>query len=42
VWENNLRAVRFYEKNGFRDVGAHVFVLGSDVQTDRVMWRGVG
>ena len=41
VWEHNVRAVRFYEKNGFRDVGAHVFVLGSDSQTDRVMWRAV-
>ena len=37
VWENNLRAVRFYAKNGFRDIGSHTFVLGSDVQTDRVM-----
>jgi ribosomal protein S18 acetylase RimI-like enzyme len=39
VWEHNVRAVRFYAKHGFRDVGSHVFVLGSDVQTDRVMVR---
>ena len=41
VWEHNVRAVRFYEKHGFRDIGSHVFVLGSDVQTDRVMFRDV-
>jgi diamine N-acetyltransferase len=37
VWEHNPRAIRFYEKCGFRDVGAQPFLLGSDVQTDRVM-----
>lgn len=37
VWEHNARAIRFYEKCGFRDVGAHPFLLGSDLQTDRVM-----
>ncbi len=39
VWEHNVRAVTFYAKHGFRDIGAHTFVLGSDVQTDRVMYR---
>ncbi len=39
VWEKNFRAVGFYTKSGFRDVGSHKFVLGSDVQTDRVMER---
>ncbi len=39
VWEHNVRAVRFYTKHGFRDAGSHFFVLGSDVQTDRVMVR---
>jgi diamine N-acetyltransferase len=37
VWEHNPRAIRFYEKCGFRDVGTQPFLLGSDVQTDRVM-----
>ena len=41
VWEHNVRAVRFYAKHGFRDIGAHVFVLGSDVQSDRIMWREI-
>lgn len=39
VWEFNPRAQRFYEKNGFRVVGSHVFLLGSDPQTDLLMQR---
>lgn len=39
VWEHNPRAQRFYEKNGFRVVGSHVFVLGEDPQTDLLMQR---
>jgi ribosomal protein S18 acetylase RimI-like enzyme len=39
VWERNLRGVAFYNKRGFRDVGSHEFILGSDRQTDRVMFR---
>jgi ribosomal protein S18 acetylase RimI-like enzyme len=42
VWEHNVRAVRFYAKSGFRDIGSHVFVLGSDVQRDRVMYVELG
>lgn len=37
VWEKNHRAIAFYEKHGFRDVGSHDFWVGSDRQTDRVM-----
>jgi len=37
VWEYNPRAQRFYEKNGFRVVGSHVFLLGKDAQTDLLM-----
>jgi ribosomal protein S18 acetylase RimI-like enzyme len=37
VWEFNPRAQRFYEKNGFRFVGKHVFQLGEDPQTDLLM-----
>jgi diamine N-acetyltransferase len=36
VWERNPRAVAFYRKSGFVKVGAHEFVVGSDVQTDWV------
>jgi len=39
VWEYNPRAQRFYEKNGFRVVGTHVFLLGKDPQTDLLMQR---
>lgn len=41
VWEHNPRAIAFYEKQGFRDVGSQPFVLGSDLQTDRVMVAGL-
>lgn len=41
VWERNARAIAFYRKLGFVDVGSHDFVLGSDVQTDRLMQRPV-
>lgn len=41
VWEFNPRAQRFYEKNGFRVVGSHVFQLGEDPQTDLLMQREV-
>jgi GNAT superfamily N-acetyltransferase len=37
VWERNPRAIAFYTKCGFVDVGAHTFVVGGDPQTDRVM-----
>lgn len=39
VWEKNPRAIAFYRKFGFGDVGSQAFRLGSDVQTDRVMVR---
>lgn len=37
VWERNQRAIAFYERWGFVSVGAEVFRLGSDDQTDVVM-----
>ena len=41
VWEFNPRAQRFYEKNGFRVIGSHTFLLGSDPQTDLLMQKEV-
>jgi len=41
VWEYNPRAQRFYEKNGFLEVGKHTFQLGSDPQTDLLMQRDI-
>jgi len=39
VWERNERAIAFYRKCGFRDVGTHTFVLGTDHQRDYVLVR---
>jgi ribosomal protein S18 acetylase RimI-like enzyme len=39
VWERNTRAQAFYGKFGFVVVGSHTFMLGTDVQTDRLMAR---
>ncbi len=39
VWERNPRAMRFYERSGFRDVGSHPFQFGRALQVDRVMAR---
>ena len=41
VWERNARAIRFYEKRGFVDVGDKTFLMGSDLQSDRVMSRPI-
>jgi ribosomal protein S18 acetylase RimI-like enzyme len=41
VWERNPRAIAFYKKFGFVEVGDHVFRLGSDPQRDIVMARSV-
>lgn len=39
VWERNERAKAFYHRNGFMDVGSHVFIVGTDAQTDRILVR---
>ena len=39
VWEQNPRAIRFYEKNGFVFFGKHPFMLGNDFQEDILMKR---
>jgi ribosomal protein S18 acetylase RimI-like enzyme len=41
VWERNARAIAFYRRWSFIDVGSHPFQLGTDRQTDRVMARRV-
>jgi ribosomal protein S18 acetylase RimI-like enzyme len=41
VWEYNPRAQRFYKKNGFRYVGKHTFLLGSDPQIDLLMQKEI-
>jgi ribosomal protein S18 acetylase RimI-like enzyme len=37
VWEDNPRAIAFYNREGFRQVGSQPFQLGDDLQTDLVM-----
>lgn len=37
VWENNLRAQKFYEKFGFYEVGDHAFLMGDESQRDLLM-----
>jgi ribosomal protein S18 acetylase RimI-like enzyme len=37
VWEHNLAAQRFYDKWGFTKFGQHVFMLGTDAQTDLLL-----
>lgn len=37
VWEENPRAIQFYQKNGFVEFDKHIFRLGDDEQTDIMM-----
>lgn len=41
VWEENLKAIRFYEKNGFVAFNKHIFKFGDDEQVDVMMRREV-
>lgn len=42
VNDQNPRAIRFYERNGFQTVGETTFQCGDDVHRDLVMVRRVG
>ena len=37
VWERNPRAIAFYKKANYVDVGSTFYMLGPDKQNDRVM-----
>lgn len=41
VWERNSRAQAFYRKWNFREIGEHIFQLGSDPQRDVLMERAI-
>src|SRR5262249_14252985 len=41
VWENNPRAISFYNKWDFSEVGSHDFWLGNDPQRDLLMTRNI-
>ncbi|MCE7065133.1 GNAT family N-acetyltransferase [Dyadobacter sp. CY326] len=42
VWEENKKAIRFYEKNGFVAFDKHIFKFGEDEQTDIMMKKVLG
>jgi GNAT superfamily N-acetyltransferase len=37
VWEHNHHAIQFYKHFGFTEFDSHVFMLGSEAQTDILM-----
>ncbi len=37
VWDKNLRAIKFYQRNGFEIFDKHGFTLGTEAQTDVMM-----
>ncbi len=41
VWDQNPRAIAFYQKQGWIDVGTGIYVVGNDRQTDRIMFTMV-
>jgi ribosomal protein S18 acetylase RimI-like enzyme len=41
VWENNNRAIDFYRRWGFVEIGTQPFRLGNDTQRDLLMVRHV-
>ncbi|UYZ62844.1 GNAT family N-acetyltransferase [Hymenobacter weizhouensis] len=41
VWEKNERALEFYHRFGFKKSAQHEFMLGTDVQTDIVLRKGL-
>lgn len=41
VWEQNPRAISFYRRQGFAEVGRQIFQVGSDPQHDLVLARPI-
>jgi ribosomal protein S18 acetylase RimI-like enzyme len=41
VWESNERAIAFYKRWGFERFSEHIFMLGTDAQTDWLMKKSI-
>lgn len=41
VWEHNPKAIRFYERNGFKTFSEHIFLMVDDPQRDILMRRQI-
>jgi ribosomal protein S18 acetylase RimI-like enzyme len=41
VWQENARAIAFYQKWGFATIGETKFLMGEDLQDDFIMERAV-
>lgn len=39
VWEHNIKAINFYQNNGFEQFGSHSRMLGNDQQRDILLKR---
>ncbi len=37
VWDQNPKAIKFYQRNGFKTFDNHKFILGTEIQTDIIM-----
>lgn len=41
VWENNPKAIAFYQSLGFKHVGDHPFYFGDEAQVDWIMAKSI-
>lgn len=41
VWEGNLEAIKFYQRQGFVVFGSHMFELGDEEQSDYLMKKDI-
>jgi len=41
VWEKNTRALEFYQRFGFKRIGVHKFMVGTDEQNDFILRKGL-
>jgi diamine N-acetyltransferase len=41
VWEHNTNAIAFYKKLGFNPFSTHIYVVGTDPQTDILMSKTI-